>query len=119
HAAEVIFNRVFNGADIQLPRIHLPQGSVKRRGFTRAGRAGDQDNAVRLIDLIFPDGQFILPKSQVVQPDIDRAIVENTHDDLFAGGSRQRGESQVDFSPVHDRADAPVLWQTPLGNVQV
>src|SRR5437762_2351011 len=50
---------------------------------------------------------------------VDGAVVENTHHDLLARRARQGGKSQVDLSAVHDGADASVLRQPPLGDVEV
>ena len=42
------FDRVLHGADIDFRRGQLLERGIKRRRFARAGRPGDQDDAVGL-----------------------------------------------------------------------
>ena len=64
---EVVFDRVLDRADVQLVAVHAAQRRVERRRLTRAGRAGDQQDAVRLVDLVLPDRQRVLAEAQVLQ----------------------------------------------------
>ena len=49
----------------------------------------------------------------------DAALVEDTHHDRFAVHRRHGRYAQVDFLALHAQADAPVLRQAALGDVEV
>ena len=78
------FYRILYRADIDIwCRQHL-QAAVQGCRFTRAGRTGDQQNAVGLLDHRIPDTRFafIKPKRCLV---FDQDLrVEDSHDHLLA-----------------------------------
>ena len=49
----------------------------------------------------------------------DGLLVEHAHHDALAVDARQRHDAQVDVAAVDDQADAPVLGQALLGDVQL
>ena len=46
---ELVFDRVFDGDDVQLGAADQVQRGIERGRLAAAGRAGDQDQAVRLV----------------------------------------------------------------------
>ena len=48
-AVDVVLDRVFGGDQLVLDDVQLAQGGVERGGFARAGRAGDEHDAVGLV----------------------------------------------------------------------
>ena len=49
-AVDVVLDRVFGGDDLVGDVVQLVEGGVERGGLAGAGRAGDQDDAVGLVD---------------------------------------------------------------------
>src|SRR5262249_39964073 len=106
-------------ADVQLVGIHLPQAGIERGRLTRTGGTGDEDDPVRLVDLIFPDRHLVFSKSKILEVYVNRAIIQNTQHALFAVGAGERAHAQVNLPAVNHRADSAVLRQAALGDVEV
>ncbi len=51
----MILNRVLNGDDFVLAWADPPEEGVQSGGFTRAGGAGQEDDAVGLMNLLVKD----------------------------------------------------------------
>jgi hypothetical protein len=51
--------------------VELAEGGVERRGLTRAGGAGDEDDAVRGLDLLLPDLSSSGVEAELIQFDAD------------------------------------------------
>jgi hypothetical protein len=47
---QLILDRILGGDDLDVRAVDLDQRTVERRGLSRTGRAGDQDDAVRQFD---------------------------------------------------------------------
>ena len=60
---EVVFDGVFDGGDVFGCFVHLAEGGVERCGFARASWSCDEDDAVGLGDLCFPDGFGVFVES--------------------------------------------------------
>ncbi len=78
-AVEVVLDGVFDGRDVELLLVERAEGGVERRRFTRAGRTGDEDDAVGFVDLVLPDGEGVVVEAELVERDVDAAGVEDTH----------------------------------------
>src|SRR5262249_10354461 len=74
---------------------------------------------MRLIDGVLPNRQLVLAKAQVIEPDANRTVVENTHHDLLTHAGGEVRETQFPLAPVHHRAEASILRRAPLGVVEV
>jgi hypothetical protein len=72
-AVEVVLDRVLDGRDVhRLVLVELAEGGVERGRLARAGRPGDQDDAVGRVDLLLPDLERVLVEAEVVEADVDR-----------------------------------------------
>src|SRR5205823_5986218 len=58
-------------------------------------------------------------KTQVFQRNVDRAVIENTHDALLAVRGGQCAHAQVDLAVGDGRANTAVLRQSAFADVQV
>ena len=65
-----------------------------------------------------PGGKGVRRETKVVKGYLDGPIVEQTHDGFLAMWCRRGGDAKVKWSAVNLQADATVLWQTSLGDVQ-
>ena len=92
----------------------LLQRRVQRGGLARAGRAGDQDDAVRPLDQLLPALAVLVRRSRARRKLAHQHFrVEDAHHQLFAEGGRQRRQAQLDFSSAV--AVATVLMRPSCG----
>src|SRR4051812_15559798 len=63
-AREVVLDGVLGGDDLAVGAVELVEGAVERRGLARAGRAGDQEDAVGALDDLLERLVVILLKAQ-------------------------------------------------------
>ena len=99
--------------------VQLAEGGVERRRLAGAGRAGDDHDAVGLVDELAERAQVVLAQAQLVQVEADVAAVEHAHDDALAEHRRQHADAEVDRLVVDVQLDAAVLRHAALGDVQV
>ena len=91
------FNGVFNRADIDFFGRHTFQGGVQRRRLARARGPGDQNNAVRTLDQLFPTLRIMGAEAQRIQI-FDRVLrVKDTHHHLLAKRGGQGGQTHFHF----------------------
>ena len=97
--------------------IHLFEGAIEGRRFTGAGRAGDEDDAIRFADHAVEGLARRAFKAEAFQRRQFLALAQETQDQRFAPGARQAGDAKVDiFAGKADRL-AAILRQAALGNV--
>ena len=74
---------------------------------------------MRLGDLGLPDPQRLLAEAEVVQRDVDRPVVQDTHDGLLAMRGGHGRHTKIQRATEDLRTDAAVLRQATLGDVEV
>ena len=119
-AVDVVLDRVFGGDDLVGDLVQLVESRVERGGLAGAGRAGDQDDAVGLVDQLAE----LRPASPAAMPtlfEVERhdGAVEHADDDAFAEHGRQDADAHVDRVAADVQLDAAVLRQAALGDVEV
>src|SRR5262249_17471882 len=82
------------------------------------GGSGDQDDAVRQINELPERAIEILLHPKLLQLELHRPLVEDTHDDAFAMDHRDDGNADVDFAPLDAQLDAAILRQALFGDIQ-
>ena len=90
-------DRVLDRADVDLGRRELLQRRVQRRRLARAGRPGDQDDAVRLVDHLLPAVAVVGGEAQVGEVAHQHVGREDPHHDLLAERRRHRRDAQLDL----------------------
>ncbi len=116
---QLIFDGIFDGADVALVGFHFAQGRVQCRAFARTGGPGDQQNAVGQRDLFAELLADIGFHAGLVEAPEDRGAVQEPHDDLFAVAGGQDRDAQVDGAAAHADGDLAILGNAPLGNVEI
>ena len=118
-AGKPVLDGVLDRDDVSVRLVHDVERRVERRGLARACRAGHEDGAVRLRVglLIRMEGRLAEP--QVLQAQQDRALVEDPDDHLLAVHGGKGREAKVDRLAGDGQADAPVLGDPALGDVDV
>ena len=92
---------------------------VERRRLARAGRAGDEHGAVGLVEGALEALALWRGHAELLELHDDRALVEDPDDDRLAVHAGQRHDAQVDVMAVDRQADATILRDAPLGDVEV
>src|SRR5206468_7469795 len=82
-------------------------------------RSGDQDRAVRATVRALEPFLGFGQEPELLEAQHGLALVEDSHDDLFAVHRRQRRDAEVDAAATHLHADAAVLRDAALGDVDV
>ena len=118
-AFEVVFDRVFNGEDVARAVIQADQAGVKGGGFTRAGGAGHQNDAVGFLHRRFHQAAVALAHAQVLQGQAPGLFIQQTQHHPLAVGRRQGGDADIHFAAADLERDAPVLGHALLGDVQL
>ena len=86
-------DRVFDGADVDLVGGQLLERGVQRRRLARAGRPGDQDDAVRPRDQLLPALGIVGAETQRLDVLHRRLGVEDAHHQLLAKSRGQGGQA--------------------------
>jgi len=111
-------DRVLDGADVHLGRRQLLERGVERGGLARAGRPGDEDDAVGLAGHALPAAQVVSGKAQLVEALEQHFGVEDTHHHLLAECRWQRRQAQLDFAAFRRLGlDPAILRFALLGDV--
>src|SRR5262249_54030328 len=122
-AVQLIFNRVFNRDDLVFFVANLVEGRVERGRLTGTGRPRDEHHAVRLRDVAtkLPDifvGESDHIQIQVAKLFVDLLPVENTNNSILAMYRRHNRDAKVNVASLVAHAEAPVLRDAPLGDVE-
>ena len=106
------FDRVLDGAHIDLGRRQLLQRRIQRRRLARPGRPGDQDDAVGRSRHLLPARLVIARKTERAQVADEHLGIEDAHHQLFAEGRRQRRQAQLDLLPGRRPRLHPAILRT-------
>ena len=66
-AANLVFDRIFNGDDLVFVGLDFVDGGVQRCRLTAAGRPGHQHHAVRFFDVAAETAQVVFVKSDHIE----------------------------------------------------
>jgi hypothetical protein len=95
------------------------KGRVQGGALAAAGGAGDQEDAVGLLQ----DLEHPLPRRAVeaegVEVEADALLVQQAHDHALAEHGRHGGHAQIQLLALDAQRDAPVLRQPALGDVEL
>ena len=118
-AVDLVFHRVFNGNDFDFWRIEFGQRGVQRGGFARTGWAGDQQNAVRLLQHFLKARHKVFAKPQFGKIQHHGFAVQQAHHHRLTVRGGNTGHTQIQLLALHSRHDAAVLWQAALGDIEL
>ena len=118
-AGQLVLDRVLDRQHIGGRGVDLAERGVERRRLARAGRAGDQHDAVRLGDALREARQRVALHAEAGQRELGLALVEQAQHRAFAMHAGQRRHPHVDRAPADAQRDAAVLRQALLGDVEL
>ncbi len=118
-AGHLVFDRVLDGEDLDVGLVQAIERRIQRRRLAAAGRPGDEQDAVRFDQHVEESLQRVVLEAESLEVERDAALVEDPHHDRLAVHRRHRRYAQIDLLALHAQPDAPVLRQTPLGDVEI
>ena len=92
---------------------------VQRRRLARAGRAGDQQDAVRLVDQLIDELLGLRIHAERGQVEPAGLLVQDTQHHALAVAGRDGRDAHVHRAAGDPQADAAVLRQALLGDVEL
>src|SRR5262249_5091337 len=116
---ELIFNRVFDGDDFADSVVDFVQCGVKRGGFAAAGRAGDEDDAVRQFKYATEAFQLAIVHADIQQVTQLGVLAEQTHDHCFTVKHGNHRNTNIHFAVFDANFNATVLRQSFFGDVEM
>src|SRR5713101_4160205 len=117
-ALEVVLDGVLGRHDVDVGRVDGVDGRVKRGRFTRASGPRDQDHAVGAVDGLGELFEAPRVESEHGKVELQRVLVEDAHDGLFAEDRWEGGDAKVDLALIETELDTAVLGEAPLRDVQ-
>ena len=116
---KIVFNRVFHRHHIGHAGVDTREGGVERGGFTRAGRAGDQHDAVRLVHQLINLVKRDALHAEFFKIETPRILVQQTQHHAFAMAGGQGRHTHIHRPTRQPQRDTAILWQAFFGNVQL
>ena len=104
---------IFFSGELMRSRARIQGG-----GLAAAGGAGDQDHAVGLVDQLVELLQLPGRKTQAVQVQDDLLPVQDADDHALPQQGGEGGDPEIDVVALDLQAEAAVLGQPALGDVQ-
>ena len=112
-----VLHRVLDGNQIGLGVVSLVDGGVERGRLARARGAGHEDCAVWEGERLEKQAEVVLEEAEVFERHHDRVAAQQPQDRHLAGDDREHRDSEVDRLAVQHHAEAPVLGDSPLGDI--
>ena len=118
-AVDLVLDRVLDADQLVAGLVEVAQGGVERRGLAAAGRAGDQEHAVRRRQRVQEARRQLGPEAEIGEIAALGALVQDADDQALAVHRGRRGDAQVDPAPEQGEPRAAVLRQPALGDVEL
>src|SRR5215472_4921406 len=122
-AANLVFDRILDGNEFVVIGFDFINGCVQSGGLAGARGSGDQDHAVRLMNVAAETLEFFRGKTDYVQIEVRKLLrkclfVQHAKNRVFAVAGWHDGHTQVDIPTFILYAEAAILGNAALGNVQ-
>src|SRR5689334_19855090 len=123
YAAHLIFDRVLNRDEFVVVAFDFIDGRIQRGRLAGARRPRDQHHAVRFMNVAAEAIEFFGGEADHVQSQVGkflgkRFFVEDAKNRVFAVASGHDGHAQVDVAAFILHAEAAVLRNAALGDIQ-
>src|SRR6266851_4972705 len=124
NAAKLVLNGIFDGDNFVFVGLDFVDRRIQRGGLAGARRPGHQHHAVRFANVAAKAPRLFRRKTDDVQSEAlkflgKRFFVQHAQHGIFAVTRGHDGNAQVDKAALVLHAEAPVLRDAALGNVQV
>src|SRR6476646_4730223 len=123
-AADLVLDRIFDSDDLVFVGLDLVDGGVERGGLAAARRPGDQHHAVGLSNVAPEALEVVVAETHHVEHQRAELLahglfVQHAQYGVLAVNGGHDGHAEVDLPPVVLDAEAAVLRDPALGNVQL
>src|SRR5256884_2812856 len=123
-AAELILDRIFDGDDFVFVGLDLIDGRVERSGLAGTRRTRHENHAIGFANVAPEAAGFFPGETHDVQSKAleflgKRFFVQDAEDRIFTVTGGHDGEAQINVPPLVFHAEAAVLGNATLGNVQI
>src|SRR5690606_28292666 len=116
---EVDFRRILGGRDVAVPGVQDIEAGIERDRLTAARRAGHEDHAVRLHQVLEVELLLEILVSESIDAELRARRIEQTADDLLAEQRRAGVDAEVDRAVLGEpHLDAAVLRNAALGDIE-
>ena len=112
-----VFDRVFEGHDIDRLGIEVMQDGIERGGLAAAGRPADQDDPLGPRQHPVKALKRGLGQAQPVQRDNALLPIEHAQDDVFAMHGGQGRDPEIHGPPGQGQRQAAILGGARLGDI--
>ena len=123
HVGQLVFDRVLDGDHLVLAGVDLRQHAVQRGGLARAGRAGDEQQAVGHLREPADEGSGVSVEAEVVDRQClvgrELVAVEDPQHRVLAVAAGHDRDPHVDLAAGTRQFQAAVLRHAALGDVEV
>ena len=96
HALDRIFDRIFDGEDVAAAVVQRAQARIKRGRLAAAGRAGDEDDAIGLMQRAAEHRVGHAGEPEHIEGNACILLVEDTHDNALPRPARQGRDTHVE-----------------------
>ncbi|MNH15562.1 hypothetical protein D3C79_751760 [compost metagenome] len=107
-------DRVFDGAQVDLRGGQVLEAGVKGAGLARAGGPGDQDDAMAMVKHRQPAPEVGSAEAQLRKVLLQQLRVEDSEHQLFAEGSGQGRQPQLDLFAARQAGLDPAILGAAL-----
>src|ERR1035437_9132754 len=123
NALDLIFDGVFDGDDLVFVVLDLAERGVERGGFAAPGGPGDQHHAVGLRDVAAELDQVAFAEAHHVEREFVELfahgfLVQHAQYGVLAVDGGHDGDAEIDQAVLIAHAEAPVLRDALLGDIE-
>ncbi len=117
-AVQLVLDRVLHREDVARLAVQARERGVERRRLARARGAGDEEDAVRLLDQRIDVVAGGRAHAERIEREPARLLVQQAQHHALAVRGRNGRDAHVDRAARDAQRDAPVLRQALLGDVE-
>ncbi len=118
HAGDFIFDRILDGDDAEVRGIDFAEEGVERGALAGAGGAGDEDDAVRVIEDVCDLRLFVGGHAEAIHRVGFLLLVEEAERNGFGVDGGDRRDADIEDGVAGAEVDASVLREAAFGDVE-
>ena len=118
YAGDFVFDGVFDGDDPKIGGIDFPEKRVKRGALAGARGAGDEDDAVRVVEDADDLSLLVGAHPEAVHRVGFLLLIQEAEGDGLGVDGRRGGDADIEDGGVGLEVDAAVLRETFFGDVE-
>src|SRR5262249_5333193 len=109
YSLQVVLDRLFRCQQLGIEGVYFAQTGIKRRGFSRAGRARGYEDSIWPVDQFEQVIVDVIRHPEHLEIEIDGCAIEHAQDYAFAELSRQGGDAKINMAARDVLLNATIL----------